>query len=78
MTKGCKTANDLSFKATFFAILCNKMLLIRSSASHPAKIYLNKKWLPKQRTIQNFNIDVQGLGKRRNENSPTQEIGVTS
>ena len=25
--------------------------------SHPAKIDLDKKWLPKQKTIQNFNID---------------------
>ena len=45
---------------------------------HPAKIELNKKWLPKQKTIQNFNIDAQGFRKTRNEKPPTQEIGVTS
>ena len=45
---------------------------------HPAKIDLNKKWLPKQKTIQNFNIDAQGFRKTRNENPPTREIGVTS
>ena len=45
---------------------------------HPAKIDLNKKWLPKQKTIQNFNIDDLGFRKTRNENPPTQEIGVTS
>ena len=43
-----------------------------------AKIDLSKKWLPKQKTIQNFNIDIQGFRKTRNENPPTQEIGVTS
>ena len=46
--------------------------------SHPAKIDLDKKWLPKQKTIQNFNIDAQGLRKTRNENPLTLEIGVTS
>ena len=35
---------------------------------HPAKIDLNKKWLPKEKTIQNFNIDAQGFGKTRNKN----------
>ena len=44
----------------------------------PAKIDLNKKSLPKQKTIQNFTIDAQGFRKTRNENPPTQEIGVTS
>ena len=46
--------------------------------SHPAKIDSNKEWLPKQKTIQNFNIDAQWFRKTRNENPPTQEIGVTS
>ena len=46
--------------------------------THPAKMDLNKKWLPKQKTIQNFNIDAQGFRKARNENPPTWEIGVTS
>ena len=44
--------------------------------SHPAKIDLNKKWLPKQKIIQNFNIDALGFRKTRNENPSTQEIGV--
>ena len=51
---------------------------IEINLSHPAKIDLNKKWLPKQKTIQNFNIDTQGFRKTRNENPPTREIGVTS
>ena len=46
--------------------------------THLAKIDLNKKWLPKQKTVQNFNIDAQGFRKTRNENPPTQKIGVTS
>ena len=45
--------------------------------AHPAKVYLNKKWLPKQNTIQNFIIDVQGFRKTRNENPSMQEIEVT-
>ena len=40
--------------------------------------YSNKKSLPKQKTIQDFNIDAQGFRKTRNENLPMQEIGVTS
>ena len=48
------------------------------ACSTPRKIDLNKKWLPKQKTIQNFNIDAQGFRKTRNENPPMQEIGVTS
>ena len=47
-------------------------------AAHHAKIDLNKKWLPKQMNIQNFNIDAQGFRKTRNENPSTWEIGVTS
>ena len=46
--------------------------------THPAKIDLNKKWLPKQKTIQNFNTNAQGFRKTKNENPPTREIGVTS
>ena len=46
--------------------------------TQPTKIDLNKKWLPKQKTIQNFNIDAQEFRKTRNENPPTWEIGVTS
>ena len=51
----------------------NKDLL---KITHPAKTDLNKKWLPKQKTIQNFNIDALGFIKTRNENPPTQEIGL--
>ena len=40
----------------------------------PAKIDLKKKWLPKQKTIQNFDIDTGEFRKTRNENPP----GVTS
>ena len=29
-----------------------------------AKIELNKNWLPKQKTIQNFNIDAKGSEKQ--------------
>ena len=46
--------------------------------SQPAKLDLNKKSLPKQKTIQNFTIDAQGFRKTKNENPPTWEMGVTS
>ena len=46
--------------------------------AQPAKLDLNKMSLPKQKTIQNFTIDAQGFRKTRNENPPTQEVGVTS
>ena len=36
------------------------------------------KWLPKQKTIQSFNIDALVFRKTRNENPCMQEIGVTS
>ena len=49
-----------------------------SHLAHPDKIDLNKKWLPRQKTIQNFNIDAQGFRKTKNENPPMLEIGVTS
>ena len=44
----------------------------------PAKVDLNKKSFPKQKTIQNFTIDAQGFRKTKNENPPTWEMGVTS
>ena len=46
------------------------MLVIEPGAAalHPAKIYLNKKWLPKQKTTQNFNVDAQVFRKIRNAN----------
>ena len=46
--------------------------------SQPVKIDLNKKSFPKQKTIQNFNIDAQGFRKTKNENPLMQEIGVIS
>ena len=49
-----------------------------TTSTHPAKIDLNKKCLPKQKTIQNFNIDAQGFRKTKNENPSIQEVGVTS
>ena len=50
----------------------------RDFSTHPFKIDLNKKWLPKRKTIQNFNTNGQEFRKIRNENPPTKEIGVTS
>ena len=41
--------------------------LVPIDCTHPAKIDLNKKWLPKQKTIQNFNINAKGF-KKRDEN----------
>ena len=49
-----------------------------SSSPQPAKVDLNKKSFPKQKTIQNFTIDAQGFRKTKNENPPTWEMGVTS
>ena len=46
--------------------------------SQPAKLDLNKKSLPKKKTIQNFTINAQGFRKTRNENPLMWEIGVTS
>ena len=54
------------------------IISIFPNSTHPAKIDLNKKWLPKQKTIQNFNIDAQGFGKTRNENPPTRILEVTT
>ena len=48
------------------------------SSAQPAKVDLNKKSFPKQKTIQNFTIDAQGFRKTKNENPPTWEMGVTS
>ena len=50
----------------------------KKSYSLPAKVGLNKKSFPKQKTIQNFTIDAQGFRKTKNENPPTWEIEVTS
>ena len=46
--------------------------------AQPVKLDLNKKSLPKQKTIQNFTIDAQGFRKTKNENPPTWEMGVTT
>ena len=46
--------------------------------AQPTKLDLNKKSLPKQKTIQNFDIDAQVFRKTRNENPSSWEIGVTS
>ena len=45
-----------------FAKLLNGVTLV--DKAHPTKINLNKMWLPKQKTIQNFNID-QGIQKNK-------------
>ena len=46
--------------------------------TQPAKLDLNEKSFPKQKTIQNFTTDAQGFRKTKNENPPTSEMGVTS
>ena len=56
--------------------ICN--ILGSAQETQPAKLDLNKKSFPKQKTIQNFTIDAQGFRKTKNENPPTQEMGVTS
>ena len=53
-------------------------LQIEKNSPQPAKLDLNKKSFPKQKTIQNFTIDAQGFRKTKNENPPTWEIEVTS
>ena len=49
----------------FFANQCD---------TQPAKLDLNKKSFPMQKTIQNFTIDGQGFRKTKNENPPTWEV----
>ena len=51
---------------------------IEDRDSQPVKIDLNKKLLPKQKTIEIFIIDAQAFRKTKNENPPTREIGVAS
>ena len=58
--------------------LVDKKKRISNTNSHPAKLDIDKKLLPKQKTIQNFNIDAPWFRKARNENPPILEIGVTS
>ena len=50
----------------------------KTKYTQPVKLDLNKKSLPKQKTIQKFTIDAQGFRKTKNENPPTWEMGVTS
>ena len=47
------------------------------ASPQPVKIDLDKKSFPKQKTIQNFNIDAQGFRKTKNKNPPTWEVRVT-
>ena len=46
--------------------------------TQPTKTDLDKKSLPRQKTIQNFTIDTQGFRKTKNENPPTWEMEVNS
>ena len=55
-----------------------KLTFSKGDLAQPAKIDLNKKSLPMQKTIQNFTIDTQGFRKTGNENPPSWEIGITS
>ena len=66
------------FFHTIFEIFDRKVSLFMPDGTQPAKIDLNKKSFPKQKTIQNFTIDAQGFRKTKNENPPTWEMGVTS
>ena len=53
-------------------------LLEDDNGTQPAKVDLNKKSFPKQKTIQKFTIGAQGLRKAKNDNPPTWEMGVAS
>ena len=55
-----------------------QLLIHTLFGTQPVKLNLDKKFFPKQKTNQAFNIDAQGLRKARIENPPTWEIGVTS
>ena len=63
------------FQMRYYRALQIKVL---QSYTQPAKLDLNKKSFPKQKTIQNFTIDAQGFRKTKKENPPTWEMGVTS
>ena len=43
----------------------NKKQFLYKYRSWPAKVDLNNKFLPKQKTIQNFTIDAQGFRKTK-------------
>ena len=69
------------FIVLFALIYVKTLALLRvcfDIVAQPAKVDLNKKSFPKQKTIQNFTIDAQGFRKTKNENPPTSEIEVTS
>ena len=68
----CANNGRSRLEATFYVFTC------AGKVSQPVKLDLNKKSLPKQKTIQNFTIDAQGFRKTKNENPPTWEMGVTS
>ena len=55
-----------------------KVIKFEANIAQPAKIDLNKKSFPKQKTIQKFTIYAQGFRKTKNENPPKWEMGVTS
>ena len=50
----------------------------KNEYTQPVKIDLDKKLLPKQKTVQIFIIDAQGFRKTKDENPPMREIGVAS
>ena len=71
---------SLPLYSLFRRLLLKKdwLLLLKTSKPQPLKIDFNKKLDLKQKTIQILNIDAQRFRKTKNENPPTQEIGVTS
>ena len=62
-----------SHQLTIIEIKYSCKLNITQNCTHTAKIDLNGKWLPKQKTIQNLNIDAQEFRKTRNENPLAQD-----
>ena len=69
---------SVGFTVDLVLVLLTACTIFPSYTTTPPKTDLNKKWLPKQKTIQNFNIDSQGFRKTKNENPSTREIGVNS
>ena len=55
---------DFRFNTIWRVVLLYENFWSCSYGSHPAKIDLSKKWLSKQKTIQNFNIDALGFKKQ--------------
>ena len=55
--------------------VCN---LTPQNSAQPVKMNWNKKFDPKQKTIQTFNTNAQWLRKIENENPLTWELEVTS